>query len=127
MRPLFVVPWVSALLTLAACHSDCPVMHCPAVGLAMSFAVTDGPDGGLVGDGIEATLTAADSSTMTMQCQGGVCFWPSQPVVAGIYSLEVTAPGFQPTKSNEEVKISHPGCGCQEASFDPSKVALNRS
>jgi hypothetical protein len=83
----------------------------------------------MVVSGVQATLTGP--VTVTMSCEptasGTACRWPSQvAVTAGTYSLQVSAPGYQPTLVQAEVTLKNPEeCGCTSSSFEPSTVPLS--
>ena len=113
----------------AACSNGtcqiCP-RTCPATAAGAIVVVTTTP--AMDVNGVQATLAGPASGTMSCEPNpsGALCRWPAGvAVVAGSYSLEVSAPGYQPTTVQVEVSISPPSCGCTEGSIQPSSVVLS--
>jgi hypothetical protein len=71
----------------------------------------------------------------TMVCQPNppvfsvVCEWPQGiAVVAGTYSVQVSAPGYATTAVQVDVATPSPDqCGCAFDSITPSTVAISRT
>jgi hypothetical protein len=82
-------------------------------------------------NGVQAVLTGP--ATGTMACQPNfsavLCEWPpGVDVVAGTYSLQVSAPGYQATTIQVKVATPPPGaCGCSADSITPSTVTIGPS
>lgn len=112
------------LLTVSGCQT-CPG-GCPAASVGAYVVITTAP--AMAVNGVQVNL--AGPVTGTMSCQpnfsGVYCAWPSGvAVVAGTYSLQVTAPGYRPTLAQVEVATPPPGaCGCSADSITPSTVTL---
>jgi len=124
---MFIVLVLSVLPALNACQ-QCPptIFRDPP-----AFAVIDGYDGAAVPE-VEATLTGADSNVRILDCEyvpsSGTteCGWPKgAPIVAGTYSLQITAPYFRSATVEEKV-ITSSYCGEGISLFQPEKVALQR-
>ena len=126
---LFVLVSLAFALAGEISCTPCPV-GCPSVEADISFAVTDATDGGPV-NGVQATLSGPTTVTMTCQVAGKVtiCSWPYVPVTVGNYSLDVSAPGFQPVTVQASVKVTKPdpSCACQQGTLKPLALTLNRS
>ena len=107
---------------------QCP-FGCPAANIGVSLAVTAAMDGGAV-SGVEATLSGPTTETLScMPSPSGavtICTWASGPVIAGSYSLQVTAPAFQPVNVSAVVSVTS-DCGCMFAALVPSMVTLDPS
>ena len=79
-------------------------------------------------NGLRATLMGPVTGTMSCQPDGTVtlCEWPAAVTVTpGIYTLQVSAPGYQPVTTFVVVSISPVTCGCMEAEIEPLMVTLN--
>jgi len=119
----------AALLGQTSCGTPCP-HSCPAKWILVNrLAVTAAMNGGAV-TGVQATLTGPATVVLSCQAQdngtAASCTWPSGPVIAGSYSLELTAPGFQSMNLSTTVTgVSDPQCGCDSATMQPSAVTLN--
>jgi hypothetical protein len=118
-----------SVLALGSCGGagqTCPLL-CPAPSWGATVVVRTTPD--MAVDGVQAVL--AGPVTGTMACQPNfsaiLCEWPPGVyVVAGTYSLEVSAPGYQTATIQVEVATPPPGtCGCSEDSIQPSTVTIN--
>jgi hypothetical protein len=99
----------------------CP-FSCPAPNLAIAVQP---PGGGMV-PGAEATLTGP--ATVTLSCgpngpKWTGCFSEPGPVIAGTYSLLVTAPGFESIDVTATV-TTESDCGCTFAALEPPEVTL---
>lgn len=80
--------------------------------------------------GVAATLSGPQSEMMLCEPNGTAtaCTWPSGPVTAGNYSLQVTAPGFQSVIVSATIAVTpDPLCGCVGATLEPSAVTLDPS
>ena len=78
-------------------------------------------------NGVQATLTGPVTGTMSCQPNGTVslCRWPAAVTVTpGIYTLQVSAPGYEPMTTLVVVSISPVTCGCMEAEIEPLMVTL---
>lgn len=124
---LLVALGLSPLL-VGACGSSngqpCPG-GCPATYATANVALITTPE--MAVNGVQATLTGPVNGNMSCQPNGTatLCTWPgATPVMAGAYSLQVSAPGYQTTTTSVEVTISPPTCGCTAASVEPSTVSL---
>lgn len=119
---------LSSLLVNACGSSNgqpCP-FGCPATYVTASVALVTTP--AMAVSGVQATFTGPVNGTMSCQPNGTatLCTWPgATPVMAGAYSLQVSAPGYQTTTTQVEVTIAPPTCGCTPASIEPSTVALS--
>ena len=125
-----------APLTLAACGSGgksdsgqtCP-RSCPVATATATIAVTTMP--AQVVNGVEAVLAGPVNGTMVCQPHPPVswvlCEWPSGvAVVAGTYSVQVSAPGYEATTVQLEVNTPPPDpCGCAFDSVEPSIVSIS--
>jgi hypothetical protein len=96
-----------------------------------AFTVTDAYDGAAIPD-VQATLTDADGHVWILDCifapfPGTTdCSWPeSPPIVAGTYSLHITALHFESATVEEKV-ISPSYCGERISRFEPETVSLQR-
>jgi hypothetical protein len=132
----FSVPTTFACIAavgFAACSSstsqdDAPCPHsCPATYMGIVLAVTAAADSGAV-SGVGATLSGPTTVTMSCEANGTVtvCRWPSPPVTAGTYSLQVAATGFQMANVSATVSVTPDRCGCAWATLQPSAVTLVR-
>jgi hypothetical protein len=73
--------------------------------------------------------------TGSMECQPNppvfsvVCDWPQgMAVLAGTYSVQVSAPGYGTTVVQVEVATPSPDqCGCAFDSITPSSVTISRT
>ena len=112
----------------AAESPPCP-HSCPATYIGVALVVSAATDGGVL-SGVEATLFGATTETMSCEPNGTatICTWPSGPVIAGTYSLLVTASGFQSENLSATVTVTpDPHCGCVGATLQPSMVTLDPS
>jgi len=124
-------------LVAVACGTGqkCPA-GCPATYLTATIAVTTTP--AVVLNGVDAVLTGPVTATMVCQPNNPalgrpppnsstlLCSWPAGvAVVAGIYSLQVAAPGYETTTVQVEVAIPPPECGCSLPSITPSTVSIS--
>jgi len=110
---------------------------CPALYSGIVFTVQASPDGGPV-DGVQASVTNETTGTTgTMTCQvdefyeDTFCSSFTGPVLDGSYTLQVTAPGYQPAEVPATITVI-PGdpsadCGCGGATLSPSRVTLTRA
>ena len=117
-----------AVVAIASCidplHS-CPA--CPATAADLSLVVRNSAGSGVVND-VAVTIVGQQNATMSCAPNQGAteCRWPSVPVTAGTYSLQVAAPGFQSTQLSATVTITpDPTCGCTSATLDPSEIELD--
>ena len=114
-----------ALLSGNSCQT-CPG-SCPAASAGATFVVTT--TSAEAASGVQVNLTGP--MTGTMSCQPNfsavLCEWPpGVAVVAGTYSLQIYAPGYQPTLAEVEVATPPPGaCGCSADSITPSSVMIS--
>lgn len=119
-----------SVLALASCGGGagqtCPLL-CPAASFGANFVVRTTPD--MPVNGVQAVLTGPVSGTMACapNFSAILCEWPpGVQVVAGTYSLEVSAPGYQAMTVQVEVATPPPGpCGCSEDSLEPRSVTIN--
>ena len=119
-----------AASALTACNAkqDCP-LGCPVASATANVVVTTSP--AMPVNGVQAVLTGP--VTGTMPCRPNfsalLCEWPQGvAVVAGTYSLQVSAPGYATTTIQVEVATPPPGsCGCASDSITPSTVAIGRT
>ncbi len=133
MRTVLVAALTMSLLAVSACGSPgeqaCP-WGCPAPSVYATVLVTTTPATAV--NGVQVQLTGPVSGTMACQppnLSAVFCEWPrGVAVVAGTYSLQVTATGYQPTLAQVEVATPPPGaCGCSADSVTPSTVTLSPS
>lgn len=95
-----------------------------------AFTVTDAYDGAAIPD-VGATLMSIDD-VWVLDCAfvpfpgTTECSWPKgAPIVAGTYSLQITAPFFKPATVEEKV-INSSYCGESISRFEPETVSLQR-
>jgi hypothetical protein len=126
------VRWAALLVTLASCGGGtaarCPP-SCPATYLGVILMVKDSTQGGAL-QGVAATLTGPMMNTMSCEpsSTATVCRLGTGPVIAGDYSLQVTATGFQPVSTTATIAVpSDLTCGCATATIEPSTVTLDPS
>jgi hypothetical protein len=126
------LPLLGLLLMLVggtACSTKkCP-FGCPAARLGAAVAIVTTPKA--VVNGVEAVLAGPVNGSMNCQpnppVSSVVCDWPldSDAVVAGMYSLQVSAPGYETTTIQVEVSTDPPdSCGCAWDSIAPSSVSI---
>jgi hypothetical protein len=102
---------------------------CPAAWVGATVVVTTTP--AMAASGVQAVLTGP--ATGTMSCQPNfsavLCSWPlGVDVVAGAYSVQVSAPGYETATIPVEVTVPPPGpCGCSADSIQPSTVTISHS
>lgn len=123
-----------AVLTLSivaggSCGQTCSggARACPPPSAGIGVAVTTTP--AMVVNGVQAELTGPVSGTMLCKPSpyhpSTYCEWPyERDVVAGAYSLQVSAPGYETATIQLEVATPPPGCGCLSDSIQPSTVTL---
>jgi hypothetical protein len=130
MRTVLGAALTTSLLAVSACGSgsgqSCP-WGCPAPSVYATVVVATTSAVGV--NGVQAQLTGPVSGAMACQppsLSAVICEWPhGVAVVAGTYSLQVTAPGYQPTLAQVEVATPPPGaCGCSADSITPSTLSL---
>jgi hypothetical protein len=130
VRTVFATAAGLSLLTLNACGAGqrCP-WGCPAAWIGATVVVTS--TSAMPVSGVQATLIGPVTATMSCQPNSSaiLCSWPAGlAVVAGSYSLRVSAPGYQTTAVRVEVATPAPdSCGCSADSIQPSTVALGPS
>ena len=117
-----------SLLSVSACGGSggqpCPG-GCPATSATATVAVSTTPAMAL--SDVQATLTGPETGTMSCQpnLSASLCEWPPVPVTPGTYTLQVSAPGYQPVIVPVQVTVSPPTCGCTFGSITPSTVSLS--
>jgi hypothetical protein len=77
---------------------------------------------------VEANLLGPTPTVLDCEPVGSIvqCQWPSYDVIEGIYSLSVTASGFQTVNVSVTLALTGPSsCGCVGATVEPSTVILN--
>jgi hypothetical protein len=118
----------SLLLVLGSCggaDQTCP-WGCPAARATATVVVSATP--AMKAKGVQAVLTGPVTGTMACEPSGSavLCQWPpAVDVVAGTYSLQVSAPGAEMATVQVEVAAPAPGpCGCSTDSIQPSAVTL---
>ena len=117
--------WLSPRYASAADSAVCP-RSCPATYLGIVLTVSKG-DRGATLEGAKATLTGPTTVAMSCAPNGSVtsCSWPPGQVIAGTYSLLVTAPGFRSRSLSATVSVTADSyCGCTVAALQPSAVTL---
>jgi hypothetical protein len=120
----------SALTACGGAKQSCP-FDCPASNANADIAVITTPS--MVVNGVEAMLTGPVNGTMACQPNPPVfsvlCEWPQGvAVVAGAYSIQVSAPGYATTTIQIEVATPPPGaCGCSADTISPSSVSISRT
>ncbi|HEY3806428.1 MAG TPA: hypothetical protein VGL61_27680 [Kofleriaceae bacterium] len=126
MTNRLVVAAAVALIVQTACGEmmSCPEGGCPATYIGVRLLVQG--SGALTA----ASVAISGPQTGTMSCEPNqsdmLCIWPAElPVMAGTYSLEVTAPGYTSMTLGGTVAIDpDPECGCTGATLTPSDVTL---
>jgi len=130
MKPrLFPLGLALSLLSVSACgggggEQPCP-WGCPATSATANVVVSTIPAVAL--SDVQATLMGPETGTMSCQpnFSATLCEWPPVPVTPGNYTLQVSAPGYQPITVPVLVTITPPRCGCTEGSITPSTVSLS--
>ncbi|HEY1810729.1 MAG TPA: hypothetical protein VGG74_00145 [Kofleriaceae bacterium] len=128
MTKRFVVATAFALIAQTACGemTSCPDGGCPATYIGVRLLVQGGGAAALTA----ASVAISGPQTGTMSCAPNqsdmLCIWPAElPVIAGTYSLAITAPGYAPMTISAAVAIDPvPECGCTLATLTPSDVTL---
>jgi len=124
---LFLGGPAALIAALASCgaHDDKECLHPPcAIPTAMIINVTAGAGGGPVG-GAFVMVSGAFVSTIPCNAEpGSTCYVPG---LAGTYSLEVGAPGFQSAQRAVVVHGTNPECGCPTVSTEHLDIALAAS
>jgi hypothetical protein len=126
--PLVAVGWTGC--GGAGTGGGCPnPPSCPATAVGAAVGVGTTPAGMML-NGVEAVLTGPVN--VTMDCQtaylGFRCSWPTPDVVAGTYSLQVSAPGYVTTTVQVVVAVDVPPtgpCGCSGDTIKPSTVSIS--
>ena len=120
------------LVALTSCGggtaTSCP-RSCPATYIGVILLVKGSTQVGAL-QGVAATLSGPMMNTMSCEpsSTATVCRLESGPVIAGDYSLQVTATGFQPLSTSATIAVpSDPACGCATAAIQPSTVTLDPS
>jgi len=107
--------------------AQCPG-GCPATYVFISLVLTASPAGGPVA-GAQVAFSGPASGVMSCLPEDAstLCLWPSGPVVAGEYLLDLTAPGFPPIQVRATLTVTpDPLCGCTSAQLNPSSLTLER-
>jgi hypothetical protein len=129
VRTVLVLALGLCLMGFSACGGGQACPHgCPAAGDTANVIVTTTP--AMAVNGTQATLAGPVTGTMSCQPDGTftLCRWPPAVVVTpGIYTLRVSAPGYQPMTTLVAVTISPVTCGCTMANIEPLTVALSPS
>ena len=127
MRTAVLVVLGLSFLASGACGGNQTCPHgCPASDDTADIVVTTMP--AMAVNGVQATLAGPETGTMSCQPDGTVtlCRWPAGlAVTPGIYTIQGSAPGYQPVTTLVEVTISSLTCGCTAAYIEPSTVALS--
>jgi hypothetical protein len=121
-----VVPLMSALIALACGNeSGAPCPQCPAASLIL--AVDAATDAGAL-NGVQATLSGPTTVSVSCAPNGSEaqCVLGVGPLVAGSYSLRITAPNFKTATVTATVtyNLDH-RCGCDWFSLQPKMVRLD--
>ena len=120
--PLLALAALSAALASCGAHDDEECLHPPcAIPAAMTINVTAGAGGGPIG-GAFVKVSGAIVSTIPCNAEpGSTCYVPG---LAGTYSLEVGAPGFQSAQRTVVVHGTNPECGCPTVTTEHLDIAL---
>jgi hypothetical protein len=117
------------LLSASACgggdgEQPCP-WGCPATAATANVVVNTIPAVAL--SDVQATLTGPQTGTMSCQPNSSatLCEWPPVPVTPGTYTLQLSAPEYQPATVPVLVTVSPPMCGCTAGSITPATVSLS--
>ena len=120
---------LALFLSASACGGGgggqpCPG-SCPATYLTASVIVSTTP--GVALSDVQAMLTGPETETMSCQPNFSaiLCDWPPVPFTPGTYTLQVSAPGYQPISVPVLVTVSPTTCGCTFGSITPSTVSLS--
>jgi hypothetical protein len=129
MRTVFVTALWFFLCGMSACGGgqNC-AGGCPATRDTADVLVSTGT--AMAVNGVQATLTGPVTGAMSCQPDGTftLCEWPAAvAATAGIYTLQVSAPGYQPITTLVAVVISPVTCGCTMANVEPATLALSPS
>jgi hypothetical protein len=127
LRLLAVSALIAACTTSDNTNTSCPA-SCPATWVGVELVVQG--SGSAAPSGVSATFTGPQNGAMSCQSNGqGVvlCFWPGAiTVTAGMYAVDVAAPGYVSAMFDATVAIDlDPECGCTHASLTPSDVTLD--
>jgi hypothetical protein len=107
----------------AGSDASCPPLLCPSPFVGIRLVVSTF-EGGPVSE-VRATLSGPITVKLscTPEADGTFCS-PTDGGPEGSYSLEVTAPEFQPVDVAATVTFAHPACGCGGATLQPSAVII---
>ena len=120
--PLLPLAALSAAFAACGAHDDRECLHPPcAIPAAIIINVTAGVGGGPISG---AFVRVSGAIVSTIPCDGGpgsTCYVPG---LAGTYSLEVGAPGFQTAPRTVVVQGTNPECGCPTVNTEHLDMAL---
>lgn len=111
---------LATLIAGAACAyggDDC-YDGCSAADTDIRLVVA-GPADAIV-DGVQVAFSGPVSGEL--QCGNqfqAVCHWPPGYVIAGTYSLVVSAPGYQTATISATLTTTYDSCGCEDAELAP--------
>jgi hypothetical protein len=123
---VFTVASLAAIVMQTGCEPCAPaiVLDPPAI------RVIDNSSGAPVYLA-EATLTGADARKIVLVCesvanaQTTMCSWPKgEPIIAGTYTLTISAPGYQPATISVTMMVAN-NCGGKVTGLQPGTVALD--
>ena len=113
----------AVLLLAASCGPLCQPIPCVPTDVVVT--VTNASQGALAVSGVQATFTGPENGTMSCRDDdsASICSWGG--VKSGKYSVQLTAPGFEPKTVSLTMTVNPPArCGCPSASVEPSTVSL---
>ena len=115
-----------SLQTSVGCGSGDCAHSCltPTVGIVLDVASAAG---GAAPSGVVATLSGP--AMVQLACQPArsvtICTWSGGgPLIEGMYSLLVTAPGFESKTVSATISIMPSQCNCTSAKLQPPGVIL---
>jgi hypothetical protein len=118
--------WAILACAVLTSQAAAAALRCPAAYLGVVLVV-NGPSGSSQ-TGIRVALTGAVATAMTCRPNQGatLCTWPAgSDVVAGQYTLQVSAPAFKTATTTARITISsNTNGGCVQATFSPGVITL---
>jgi hypothetical protein len=111
-----VVTATVIILSIAGCDGECLHPPCP-LPIAMEVVVTSASSGmGVSGTSLDVRGPISSTVPCDSSCTVGG--------YAGTYTLNVTAPGYQPAARTVVVQGTSPSCGCASAQTQHVSFAL---